>query len=63
VNTHEDEIDERLKEALVMENPDILVDLCHLNTNRTDRFDIFWKKLSYRNAQLFTRGDMGKLLT
>jgi hypothetical protein len=27
-----------------MEDPDILVDLRHLNTNGTDRFAVFWKK-------------------
>lgn len=44
VNTHEEEIDQRLKDALSMEDPDILVDLRHLNTNGSDRFDVFWKK-------------------
>ena len=44
VNTHEEEIDERLKEALLMEDPEILVDLRHLNLNESDGFSIFWKQ-------------------
>ena len=43
MNTHEEEIDQRLQEALSMEDPDLLVDLRHLNTNGSDRFEVFWK--------------------
>ena len=43
-NTHEEEIDERLQQALSMEDPDILVDLCHLNNNESDRYEVFWKQ-------------------
>ncbi len=39
-NTHEDEIDNRLKEVLLMEDPDILVDL---NSRGEDNFSVFWK--------------------
>ncbi len=42
-NTHEDEIDNRLKEVLLMEDPDILVDLRHLNSRGEDNFSVFWK--------------------
>ena len=27
-----------------MEDPDILVDLCALNSNQSDKYGVFWKK-------------------
>lgn len=42
-NTHEEEIDMRLREAILMEDPDILVDLRELNTNGSDQYSVFWK--------------------
>jgi len=42
--TSEAEIDMRLKEALDMEGPDILIDLRHQNTNGNDKYEIFWQK-------------------
>lgn len=44
LNTHEAEIDERLQEALLMEDPDLLVDLRALNLKQSDKYNIFWKK-------------------
>ena len=44
LNTHEDEIDRRLQEALLMEDPDILFDLRALNSNQSDKYSVFWKK-------------------
>ncbi len=70
VNTHEEEIDQRLKDALSMEDPDILLDLRHLNTNGTsipmEVTDLIFfgrsVKLFCKSAQLFMRGDMATLL-
>ena len=42
----EEEIDIRLLEILKAEVPDIVVHLLELNTNKSDRFDIFWLKCS-----------------
>ena len=36
-NTHEEEIDRRLQEAILMEGPDILVDLREVNLNGNDK--------------------------
>ena len=44
VNYHEEEIDGQPKEALLMENPDRLIGLRHLNSNDNDGFSIFWKQ-------------------
>lgn len=44
LNTHEDEIDKQLQEALLMEDPDILIDLRALNSNQSDKYSVFWKK-------------------
>ena len=30
------------REAILMEDPDIIVDLCELNSNESDKYDIFW---------------------
>ena len=43
-NTHEEEIDRRLQEAILMEDPDILVDLREVNSNRSDKYSVFWKQ-------------------
>ena len=43
-NTHEEEIDKRLQEAIMMEDPDVLVDLRELNSNGSDKFSVFWKQ-------------------
>ena len=42
----EDEIDNRVAEALSMEDPDIIIDLRELNSNKSDRFSVFWDKCS-----------------
>ena len=42
--TSEAEIDTRLREALDMEDPDILIDLRHQNTNGSDKYETFWQK-------------------
>uniref|UniRef100_A0A1X7UZ84 Uncharacterized protein n=1 Tax=Amphimedon queenslandica TaxID=400682 RepID=A0A1X7UZ84_AMPQE len=42
--TSEEEIDKRVTEALAMQDPDIIVDLRHLNSNESDRFTVFREK-------------------
>ncbi|XP_019855512.1 PREDICTED: uncharacterized protein LOC109584273 [Amphimedon queenslandica] len=42
--THEKEIDTRVQEALLAEDPDIVIDLRHFNSNGEDNFRIFWLK-------------------
>ena len=44
LNTHEQEIDKRLNEVLLMEDPHILVDLRELNSNQSDKYSVFWEK-------------------
>ena len=40
------EVDERLLEALSLDDPDILLDLCKLNGNvKSSKFDTFWNEL------------------
>ena len=43
LNTHEEEIDKRLREAILMEDPDILIDLRRLNSNESNKYEVFWK--------------------
>ncbi len=40
----EEEMDERMAEALAMEDPEIVVDLRELNKNGSDRYSFFWDK-------------------
>lgn len=42
--TAEEEVNERMAEALSMEDPDIVVDLRELNTNGADKYSVFWEK-------------------
>ncbi len=42
--TAEAEIDERVSEALAMQDPDIILDLRECNTNGQDRYSVFWEK-------------------
>lgn len=42
--TAEEEIDERMAEALAMEDPESVVDLRELNKNGSDRYSVFWEK-------------------
>ena len=44
--TSEQEIDQRISEALAMEDPDVIIDLRELNSNGKDRFSVFWEKCS-----------------
>ena len=44
--TPEKEIDKRLIEVFSAEDPDIIFDLCELNTNSSDNYSIFWQKCS-----------------
>ncbi len=44
--TAEESIDERVTEALSMEDPNIIIDLRELNSNGSDRFKVFWEKCS-----------------
>ena len=41
-NADESEIDRRVQEAIEMEDPDILIDLRHRNTNGSDKYGVFW---------------------
>ena len=43
-STSEEEMDNRVTEALAMQDPDVIVDLRHLNSNESDRFTAFWEK-------------------
>ena len=45
VTTTQGEIDNRLREALEMEDPDFVVDLRELNTSHSNRFSTFWEKM------------------
>ena len=42
--TKEYEIDAWVKEALQMEDPDILLDLRHLNQEKEDKYAVFWEQ-------------------
>ena len=42
--TAEREIDERVQEALLAEDIDIIIDLRHLNSSSEDNFSLFWAK-------------------
>lgn len=46
VNVHEAEIDESVRLLLDMEDPDVVIDLRVLNTERKSQYDIFWDNLS-----------------
>ena len=45
LTTAEEELDERLREALEMEDPDLMVDLHELNKGHSDKFAVFWEKM------------------
>ena len=45
VTTAQGKIDNRLHEALEMEDPDFVVDLRELNTSHSNRFSTFWEKM------------------
>ena len=45
LTTAEEELDERLREALQMEDPDLMVDLCELNKGHSDKFALLWEKM------------------
>ena len=40
-------VDERMAEALSMEDPDIVIDLRELNSNGKDRYGVFWEKCAH----------------
>lgn len=42
----QNEIDLRMKQAIEMEDPDIVTDLRHLNTGAKARYDPFWSECS-----------------
>ena len=42
--TAESEVDARVKEALLAEDSDIILDLREMNTNGQDKFFVFWSK-------------------
>jgi hypothetical protein len=44
--TDEAEMNERISEAITMEDPDIIIDLRECNTNAKDTFSVFWEKCS-----------------
>ena len=43
-NTAEEEVDQRMLEAIKAEDGDIIVDLHCFNTNNSDRYQMFWEK-------------------
>ena len=45
--TSEQEIEDRMAEALSMQDPEIIIDLRELNTNNSHRFKVFWEKCSH----------------
>ena len=45
-STSEEEIDDRVTEALTMQDPDVIIDLRKLNSNKSDHFAVFWEKCS-----------------
>ena len=46
LTTNESEIDERLREALEMEDPDIVIDLREVNKGHSSKFSMFWEKMN-----------------
>lgn len=44
--TDEHDIDKRIAQALECEDPDIIIDLRHLNTGGLSKYDVFWEKCS-----------------
>ena len=40
-------MDERLREAILMEDPDLLVDLRELNSNQSDKYKVFLGAMSF----------------
>ena len=44
MNLHEAEIDERMKMILEMKDPDVVLDLRHLNSGRKSQYDVFWSE-------------------
>ena len=63
-STSEEEIDNRVTEALAMQDPDVIVDLRHLNSNESDCFTVCGRNAPsiFLLAQLFMREDMTLLL-
>lgn len=53
-NLHEEEIDERVRLVLEMEDPDVLLDLRALNTGAKTQYDAFWDQ-----CQKFLDEDIG----
>lgn len=45
LTTAKGEIDERLREALEMEDPELIINLRRENEGQSNRFDVFWKKM------------------
>ena len=43
LTTAQEELDERLREALEVEDPDLMVDLRELNKGHSDKFAVFWE--------------------
>ena len=51
-NMDEAEIDERVKLVLEMEDPDIVIDLRHLNSRRKGQYDTFWRVTRKRGSRI-----------
>ena len=45
LTTAEEELDERLRKFLEMEDPDLIVDLRELNKGHSNKFAVFWEKM------------------
>ena len=46
LTTNESEIDERLREALEMEDTDIVIDLREVSKGHSSKFSMFWEKMN-----------------
>ena len=45
LTTAEEEVDQRLREALEMEDPELVVDLREMNKRQSNKFSVFWEKM------------------
>ena len=64
-NTCEAELDERLRQAILMEDSDLVFDLKKLDCNQSDNYLVFWKQCEFfcKSAQQYMSTDMIQPLT
>ena len=46
-NLPEAEIDDRVRMVLDTEDPDVIIDLRHLNSGRKGQYDVFWQECTF----------------